>query len=162
MGVLIAMTAVLSLFTVYLTPELRLMSFAFLPGAVGSILFGPVAGLIMGFLGDFVAYIVNPHGGYFFGFAVSAMVQNLIYATFLYGRSRLSLLRIALSQALVVALVNLGLNMLWLNIMYGSTAGTLYNNVRLLKSIMEYPVAVGLVYFFGRFAKQLLARQTRK
>lgn len=153
MGLLAAMTAVFTLFLeIYLTPQQRLFSFSYLPGALGSMLFGPWAGMLVGFGGDFLGWLVKPGKGvYSPGFALSAMLQNLIYAVFFYRRSAVpvkpakALISTLLAQILVLVFINLGLNMLWLNIMYGRTAGQLYTGVNVALKLAQFPIDIGLL-----------------
>ncbi len=162
MGLFAALTAVVSYLTTFYSSEtFKIISFSYLPGALGTILFGPYAGLLLGFMGDFVGFVVKPMGAYFFGFAISAMVQNMIYALFLYRR-RITLARVAAAQLLVVVVVYMGLNMLWLNIMYGRTAGELLTGARLIRNLLEYPINVALVYFLGRKVLQLWQREGKE
>ena len=149
MGLFVAMTAVLSPLDIYLSDDFRLLSFRFLPGALGSILFGPWAGLLMGFPGDFLAFLINPHGGYFPGYALSDMVSNFLFALCLYRRP-VTWPRVLTAQALVGVIVSLGLGSVWLHMMWGSTAGELFTGFRLLKTLAAYPLNAALVYGLGR------------
>jgi len=155
MGLFVAMTAVLApVLNIYLTPQHRLFSFVYLPGAVAAMLFGPVAGLAVGFAGDFMTFLFTPGiTVYFPGFALSAMLTNLVYAAFLYRPppnparpNRELIFRILLAQAVVLVSVNLGLNMLWLNIMYGQTAGEMFAGYRVALKLAQFPVDVGLLF----------------
>lgn len=154
MGLLVALTALLSCFSIYLSETFRLISFAYLPGALGSLLYGPWAGLSMGFAGDFVAYMVKPMGGYFFGYALSAMLQNLIYTLFLYKRP-VSLWRVAAAQVLVVVFVSLGLGFVWQQMMTGKTAAEFFVGFRLIKNLVLFPVDTALIFLLGRLAQRL-------
>ncbi len=157
MGLLLAIAAVLAMFTTYVTPDFQLFNLAFLPGAVGSMLFGPWAGLCMGFAGDFIGYIVKPMGAYFPGYALSAMVQNLIYALFFYRRA-VTLPRAALAELTIAPVIYLGLNALWLHMMSGKTAGMIFTGERFLRQLVLFPLYTALVYIVGRFAKRLMER----
>ena len=153
MGLLVALTAVFAMFLeIYLTPQQRLFSFSYLPGALASMLFGPWAGLFVGFGGDFLGWLIKPGKGvYFPGFALSAMLQNLIYAVFFYRRSSVpdkpvkALLRALLAQTAVLIIINLGLNMMWLNVMYGRTAGEMYSLFNVALKLAQFPIDIGLL-----------------
>ncbi len=161
MAMLTALHFVLSQFNIYLTPTFRLVSFSFIPGAIAAILYGPVAGLAFGFVADTVGYIAKPMGPYFIGYAVSAMATNFIYASFLYKKP-LQLWRVALAQLLVLGITVFGLNYLWNLIMYGSVASKYYTSVRILNNLLQYPLHVGLVLVFGKFASRLESGISRK
>ena len=156
MGMFVALAAALAVFNTYLSSDYRVLSFSYLPMAVGSALFGPYAGFVMGFAGDTVSFLVNPMPPYFPGFALSAMLQNFIYAMFLY-RKPLTWPRVILAQAATLP-VTLGLNMLWLNIMMGRTAGELYTAARLIGNLILFPVHVALVYYCVRLAVRVESR----
>ena len=170
MGLLVAVTAVMApFFNIYLNPETRLFSFTYLPGAVASVLFGPVAGLCVGFAGDFVGWVTTPgNGPYFPGFALSAMLQNLIYALLLYRSARNTerpaklLLRILLAQMLVLVCINLGLNMLWLNIMYGTAAGDMYSFFRVGLKLAQFPVDIALLFLCTRLSLRYYGQEAPK
>jgi len=167
MGLLVALTAVMApVLNVHLTPEVRLFSFTYLPGAMAAILFGPVAGLFVGFAGDFVSWLFTlGNGQYFPGFALSAMLQNLIYAAFLFRLSRVSwrpartLWRVLSAQAFVLVMISLGLNMLWLNLMYGNTAGEIYTFFRIALRLAQFPIDVALLYLCTRLATRIVIRK---
>ncbi|MDR2670836.1 MAG: folate family ECF transporter S component [Oscillospiraceae bacterium] len=161
MGLFVALTALFSMLSIYVTESFRLVSFVYLPGALGSMLYGPWAGLVMGFAGDFVAYVVKPMGPYFFGYALSAMLQNFIYAVFLYRRGP-SMWRVAAAQALVAVFVSLGLGFLWLRLLYGATAAEFFAGARIVRTLIQYPVDVALLYGVCRLlARTGLAERAR-
>lgn len=91
-------------------------------GFIGSILlayfFGPIWGTIGGGISDLVSSaIFGNQGGFFIGFTITAMAGPLIYALFLYNRPP-KIWRIVVSTILVTIIVNIGMNTLWLHIMY--------------------------------------------
>jgi ECF transporter S component (folate family) len=142
---LVALTAVLSGLSIYVAEDFRLFSFAYLPGAVGAMLYGPWAGLVMGFAGDFVGYIAKPAGPYFFGYAISAMLQNFLYAVFLYRRGP-TLWRTAAAQALVAVFVSIGLGFWWQRLMYGASAAEFFTGARIIKNLIQYPIDTAMLY----------------
>jgi ECF transporter S component (folate family) len=145
MGLFVALTALFGFMTIYVSDTFRLIGFAYLPGAVGSMLYGPWAGLVMGFAGDFVSYMVKPVGGYFFGYAISAMLQNFIYSIFLFRRPA-SLWRVAIAQFLVLVFIYMGLGYLWLQIMAGLKTAEFFTGARLVKNLIQYPIDTALLY----------------
>lgn len=157
MAMMAALTAILSQFSVFVSQQFRAISFAFLPGAMVSVMFGPWAGIAFGFVADTVAYIAKPGGPYFFGYALSEMVANFIYACLLYGR-RITLPRVVVARLLVVVIVVFGLNFVWQSILYGAVAGVYFSSVRLISNLLQFPVYVGLIYAFAKLARQLESR----
>jgi riboflavin transporter len=57
-----------------------------IPIVFGSIILGPVYGLIMGYVSDLVGFIAFPNGVYAFVFALSAMVWGFVPGLFLYKK----------------------------------------------------------------------------
>jgi len=154
MGLMIALAVILSSFDIWITPSFKLFSIIYLPSAIVSILYGPVAGVIFGFASDFATYLAKPVGAYFFGYAISAMVANFIYGTFIYKR-KISIPRVAIARALVVFIVTLGLNAIWMNMMYGQSAGQFYTSTRLIRNLIQFPLDVLLITYISRLAVKI-------
>ncbi len=154
MGLMIAVAIILSSFDIWITPSFKLFSIIYLPSAIVSIIYGPIAGLAFGFVSDFATYIARPSGPYFMGYAISAMVANFIYGVFLYKRP-LTLARVAISRALVVFIVTLGLNAIWMIMMYGQTAGQFYTQTRLIRNLIQFPLDVFLITYIGKIALRI-------
>jgi ECF transporter S component (folate family) len=156
MGVLLAFATILAspMFTIYLTPTFKAISFSYLPGVLVACMFGPWAGCIYGFAIDTLGYVVNPVGGYFPGYALSEMVTYFVYALLLFGRKP-TLPRIAIARLIVVILVHMGLNFLWMWLMYGGTAGAFYTGARLINNLVQFPFHVALTWFVLRQLRRL-------
>ena len=103
--------------SVSLGPYIRI-GFSGLPNQVVAYLFGPAVGGIFGAALDIIKYLIKPEGAFFPGFTVSAAVGGIFYGAFLYRR-KLSLARVFAAQLTVKVFVNLFLNTLWLNMLYG-------------------------------------------
>lgn len=88
------------------------------PNVMVDFLFGPAAGMIFGGVMDIVKYMLNPDGAFFPGFTLSAMLGGLIFGVFLYQR-KFTLPRLFAAEVLVKVIVNIGLNTLWLDMLYG-------------------------------------------
>ena len=151
-GLLVALIPILSLFTSFLSAEFKLFDISFLPGAVGAYLFGPWAGLFMGIAGDTINYAMAPMPPYFPGYIISAILQNLIYAAFLYQK-KVTWIRVFSAQILIVVLIHMGLNLYWLHILYGTSAAVFFTGWRIPKNIILLFVSAILVYFLCRVAR---------
>ncbi|HSL86499.1 MAG TPA: folate family ECF transporter S component, partial [Bacteroidales bacterium] len=116
-GMLIAFSVVLSFFKVPLGPTLQI-SFASLPIAAAGMLFGPFVGGIVGFVSDILGYIVRPHGFFFPGFTLNAILIGAFFGFFLY-KKKITLTNVIISSLFNTIIINLGLTTLWLSIMYG-------------------------------------------
>lgn len=154
LGLMIALSVVLSTFDIWITPSFKLFSLLYLPGVIVSVLYGPIIGMAFGFISDFATYIIKPMGPYFMGYALSAMVANLIYGIFIYNR-KISLIRVVIARALVVLIVTLGLNAIWMQMMYGQTAGQFYTGTRLIRNLIQFPIDVLLIMYISRLAVKI-------
>ncbi len=150
MGMMVATAVVLSRFSLYITPTFKAISFAYLPGVLVSVLFGPWAALVFGFVSDWATFLANPQGFYFFGYAISGMVTYFIYACFLYKRP-IQIWRVVLARALVIILVVFGLNFIWNSMMYGTIASKYFTSVRLINNLVQFPFHVAITLFLARF-----------
>lgn len=139
----IALYGVLSLLHIYITKDLRI-SFTFMPVALAAMMFGPITAGIAGALGDIAGWLINPGGNYFPGFTVSGFVSGVIYGLFLY-RKEITWKRIVFSAVAMVFIVEVGLNPVWLNIMYG-TPYMAFLWLRLVKAAILIPLQVFLIY----------------
>lgn len=154
MAMLLAVRMVLSQFSITLTPTFKLITFDYLPGVIVSMLYGPVAGIVFGLAGDTLGFFVKPLGPYFFGYALSEMVANLLYAAFLYRRP-VTLARVALARGVVTVIVIFGLNFVWNVIMYGSAASVYFTSARLINNLVQFPVHTALIVFLGKLAQKV-------
>lgn len=142
-GMLLALKVVLGMFTLNLSPILKI-GFSFLPIAAAGMLFGPVAGGTVGALGDIVSYLMSPNGPYFPGLTLNAFVSGALYGLFLY-KKRVTLLRTALAKTSVMVLVSLFLNPLWLSVLY-SKAFFAVLSARITTNLILLPIDILLLY----------------
>lgn len=115
-----------------------------IPNLVVDFLFGPVVGGIFGGVMDFLKYLTNPDGTFFPGFMVSASVAAVIYGLFLYRR-KLTWWRVLIPEILVKALVNCGLNTLWLDLLYGKGFLAILP-ARVISNLIQLPVDTILIF----------------
>lgn len=78
--------------------------------------YGPFWTMLVAFVHDFISTLWSGYG-YFWGFALSAIVAAAIYGFAFYGRQAISWPRTLLTVGLVLLLVNALMNTLWLVIM---------------------------------------------
>ncbi len=108
-------------------------------------LFGPVAGSILGALSDILNYILAPKGPFYPGFTINAIITGLIYG-FGFYRKRITIKRIALIKVILVICVDILLSTYWLSDLYGQAFLALLP-MRALKSIIMLPIDVAMLYF---------------
>ncbi|MBT8940054.1 BioY family transporter, partial [Lactobacillus delbrueckii subsp. bulgaricus] len=82
-------------------------------------LFGPWWGFAGGALSDLVSSaIFGNMGGFFIGFTLTAALGPMIYGFFLYKKP-IQIWRVIASVICVTVICNIGLNTLWVSMMYG-------------------------------------------
>ncbi len=129
------------------------VSFVFVAMSLIAKWYGPIWTMFIAAILDVVnATIVNPSGTFFLGFTLSAIVAAFIYALFYYEQLHVSWLRILMAVGLITLVVHVGLNTVWLFIMY-SHVHTVDSFITLLipraiKSAMMYPIQVIITYAF--------------
>lgn len=116
-AVLIACEIILTRFLSVNLQFLRI-GFGFLPVAVTAILYGPIWAAAAYAVGDVLGSLIFPTGPYFPGFTLSAVITGIIYGLFLYNKE-ITWRRCALCAVCIAVTVTLGLNTLWLSILYG-------------------------------------------
>ena len=116
-ALLIALDVILTRFLSIQTQFLRI-GFGFLPIAIAGMAFGPVWGGICGGVGDILGMIIYPSGAYFPGFTLTACLTGIIFGIFLFRKY--NIIRLIGAAAFVCVILNLLLDTLWLDIMYGS------------------------------------------
>ena len=117
LGIIVAMKIILSRFTVGTT--IVHVSLGFIGSAMLGYLFGPVWGSIGGGISDLVSSaLFGNQGGFFLGFTLSAMIGPFIYGLVFYQKP-VKVWRIILATLLVTVVVNIGLNTLWVHLLYG-------------------------------------------
>ena len=115
-----------------------------LPNLVIDFLFGPAVGGIFAGVMDILKYLANPAGPFFPGFTISAVAGGVIFGFFLYGR-KLSIKRLVVAEILVKIFVNIGLNTLWLNILYHKAILAILP-ARIVSNILQLPVDILVIY----------------
>lgn len=144
-SLLLAICVVLGLLGTVMIGQFIRISFNYLPIALGSMLFGPVAGSILGALSDILNFILAPKGPFYPGFTVNAIVTGLVYGFGLY-RKRATLSRIIIIKVILVLGVDILLSTYWLSDLYGQAFLALLP-MRALKSIIMLPIDVAMLYF---------------
>ncbi|MFV0466279.1 MAG: folate family ECF transporter S component [Lachnospiraceae bacterium] len=122
-GILIAAEIVLSRFLSIQTWNLRI-GFSFIPIVIAAILFGPITAGLIAVLSDLIGYFLVPSGTFFPGFTVTACITGVVFALFLYKKQ--SLPRIIAAVLSTQILLSLGINTLWLSILYGTAYKVLF------------------------------------
>ena len=145
MALLVALYAALYTLQIPLSPQLRI-TFTFIPLAVCGWLFGGAAALLTGMLCDILSFLLFPTGAYFPGFTLTAMLSGLVYGLFLYKKSGKALFtNIIISKLIVTVFFNIGLNSLWISILY-KKAFWVYLSGRIVKNIIMLPIEIVILF----------------
>lgn len=158
-AMIIALRVAVKPLNIYITEAVKI-SLDFLVNSVGSMIYGPIVGLLVGAASDTLGCLLFPSGAYFFPFIFVEMSSSFIFGLFLY-RARMSHLRTILSRFSVVAFCNLILNqiiMKWYYILVLGKDYTIFRMTRLVKNGALLPFdCLLLILWLG-----LISRITRK
>ncbi|MFV0528547.1 MAG: folate family ECF transporter S component [Lachnospiraceae bacterium] len=144
-GVFVALYAVLSPLKIPISNILEIRT-AFLALAVAGYIGGPIVGLFVGILGDFVSMFMPGFGGvYFPGFTIQYALLGLLFGIVLY-RTKITIPRVIIA-AVVHFLIGISIGSLNLWLMYGMPWKQLFG-LRLLKSVVTLPVDSILLFVF--------------
>jgi ECF transporter S component (folate family) len=165
-GLLLAVLVVVERLVSIETQFLRI-TFAYVPIMLSGILLGPAWSGAVAALGDVIGMILFPKGAYFPGFTVSAFLTGLVYGLFLYNtkNNRQFFLRLMAGTFIVAVFIHIGLNSLWLVIMY-KRAFVAFASARVIASAITFPIEVGTMFILKRFLdapiKKFLLRDSRE
>lgn len=144
-GMMCALAMVLNMVaSISLGPYIRI-GFSGLPNQVVAYLFGPAVGGIFGAALDIIKYLIKPEGAFFPGFTVSAALGGIIYGAFLY-KEKPTILRVLAAQLFVKVFVNLLLNTLWLNMLYGKGFLAILPG-RIVSNAVMLPIDTAIMFF---------------
>lgn len=153
-SILIALCGIAGLTSIYIYYQSVKLSFMFLPiSLIGSTL-PPIISIPAGVLGDFVNWYCNPIGAYFPGYGLSSVISVVIYSAFMYKKD-LKVWRVAAARGLVLIFIDLLLNMYWGTIVTGKGISIIFIP-RILKSLIEYPIDVYLIYLFTKLTRKII------
>ncbi len=154
-GLLLAIQMLLSSYGVIEVSDSLKISLAHLAVAPTAILFGPVVAGLQGALSDLLGFLLKPSGPYFPGFTLSAALLGVVYGLLLYKTKR-SAWQIIAARVIVCVVINIGLNTLFLTMLYGpSRLATL--PLRVMKNLIQLPIDCLLLGAMCRLVQRLPA-----
>ncbi len=159
-GILLALLIVLNRFISIKTP-LLVISFSFVPIMMASIWLGPKYSAIIAGLGDFIGAILFPFGTYFPGFTLTAILSGLIYGIFLYQKPHQEItnskfiLKLIISNILVLGIIEIFIVSIWLKIMYGK-AYLVVVSTRVLAQVIMLPIRVITIYALEKLTRPIV------
>lgn len=143
-GMLAALRIVLeSYLYIPLGPNLE-FSLAYLPNALGAMIYGPAVALVSGAVTDLASWLLVSKGPFFPLFTLLEMFTSTVYALFLYRR-KLSAVRCIAVKGFLNLVSNVLLTSLFLSLMYGK-AVSVYMAGRIVKNLALF-IPEGLLLF---------------
>ncbi|MFD1317075.1 folate family ECF transporter S component [Loigolactobacillus zhaoyuanensis] len=137
LGILIALQTVLgSMFSIQLL--LTKISFSFIVTAIMATLFRPLITAGSSALANILSLLLLPKATFFPGFVLTAFLTGLVFGYAFYHKP-LRLRNILLASLIVTMVLNLGLNSLWLHLMYQTPWLPLLSG-RLVQELITFPV----------------------
>lgn len=161
-GILLALLLVLSRFLSVKTP-LLVISFSFVPTMLSAIILGPKYSTVIAALGDFIGAILFPFGTYFPGFTLSAALTGLIHGLILYRKpeqeilDKMFVLKLIISSAITLGVINIFLTSWWLNIMYGKAYIAVMVS-RVTTQLIMWPIQVIVIFALYKFLNPMLKK----
>ena len=128
------------------------IGFSAIPNQLVDYLFGLVTGSLFAGVLDIVKYVLKPDGAFFFGFTFNAMLAAFIYGCFYY-KKKLTLWRVLLAKLIVILVVNVFLNTLWLDMLYGKGFLVLLP-ARAVKNLIMWPIDSVIFFALTRLIEQ--------
>ncbi len=152
MGLFIALNVVFTRVTVYYFAPYSRITLQFLSTSFVSGILGPILGGINAAISDIVGFFLFPApvpAPFFPGFTLSALLSGLIYGVFLFKKPK-TLVRITLSVLVVSIFIDLGINTLWLYLLYRE-AWIPFFAARLIKTAFMIPVQIILMQLMFKY-----------
>ena len=152
-GLLLAIQMVLASYGVIEVSDSLKISLAHLALAPTAMFFGPVVAGMQGALSDILGFLLKPTGPYFPGFTLSALLGGVIYGFFFYQTERKPW-QIVAARLIIIVFVNIGLNTLFLTMLYGpSMMASL--PVRAFKNVIQLPFDCVLLLALCRIMRRV-------
>ena len=137
------------------------VSFSFLPILIAAIILGPKYSTAIAALGDLIGALLWPFGAYFVGFTIVDAIVGLIYGLLLYNKNegeffegKKLLIRLAISSALVLWIVDLPCMSLMLSLLYGNAFLVVLTG-RLVTKLVMFPIQIAIIFFLSKYIKEL-------
>ena len=158
LSVLLALYVVCGVFSIRIGDIFKL-GLSFVAIACAGAIYGPVAGGIVGGLGDVLQYLVNPTGAYFPGFTLTAFLSGVVFGVFL--RKKPGVFRIIIASFIVELVGGLVLNTFWISIIIGKSYAALVPG-RSLQAICMFVVQAVVITLMNQFLFPVLRKITKE
>lgn len=142
-SILIAMEVVLNRFLSLNAFNLKI-GFGFVPIVLCAIMYGPVIAGVTNAVADVIGATLFPIGPYFPGFTLTALLVGFVFGLFLH-RQEVKFFPNIISASVINCIVfSLGLNTMWISILYGAPVAGLIPT-RLLQCSILIPVQLVMI-----------------
>ncbi len=129
-------------------------SFGFIPVVIAGIMYGPMAGGIVGAISDLIGATLFPSGPFFPGFTFTSFLTGFLFALFLYKKQTMG--RIIIATLVNQVVCSLLLTTYWLNILYYSKTSFL---VLLVSRLPQFFIMTAVMILVIRIiCKELVPR----
>ena len=155
-AMIIALRVAVKMFSIPIGASLKI-TFDCYVNALGSIVYGPAVGLLVGAISDTLGCLIHPTGPYFLPFILVEMSSSFLFGLFLWRR-KVDVFRVLSSKLTINLFCNIFLTsilMKWMYTFFGDPAAMTYNifNLsRIIKNLVMFPLeSVLIVYVLGAF-----------
>ena len=123
---------------IVIIPGFMEFRFGFLAIAMAAMLLGPVPGVLVALIGDFIGTIVFYGGSFFFGYPLSWALMGLMFGCILY-KGKISTPRILLAMALNSLVINQVFTTLWQSMLgFGAFQPLFF--ARIPRTLIMFPI----------------------
>ena len=113
---------------------------SFIPMVIAAFFYGPIGGMAVAGLGDFIGALLFPFGPYMPHFTISAALTGVIFGFALKGKPQLMKVMLAVIPSQIIC--SLMLNSLFLELLYGNVIFW----IRLVQTLLATPVQIIVTY----------------
>lgn len=132
------------------------IGFSYVIFSIIGMLFGPITGVIIGFLSDILGYAISPSVyGFFFPYTLNAMLAGFVYGLCFY-KTNINYTKCFISRLFVNLFINVFLGSIW----WGMITGLDYNGIKNYMLFMSLPK--NLVYLIPQSVLQFVALNALK
>ena len=135
-ALIVALRVVVKMFKIPIVSGVSL-SFDCYFNSLGSVVYGPLVGLMVGAVSDTLGCILFPSGAYFPPFILVEMASSFIFALFFWKR-KIGILRSVAAKFCVNFICNIIMTSVFIKWQYANTP--LINAVRIVKSLVLFPL----------------------
>lgn len=154
LSLLIGLNIVLSRFLSINAWNIKI-GFTFVTIYVAAYLYGPIGGVMVGGLGDFIGALLFPTGPYFPGFTLTAILTGLLFGFFL-NKSK-DIRKIIVICLINELIINLLINTFWISYVY-QTSYLILLSTRVIQAFIKSIISILIIKLFSNAMPSLERR----